>query len=76
MTDAAISDAILEYLAEHPRAADTLDGIAEWWMARQQVRINVTALARVLADMTTRGLLEMTGPADAPRYRLAHRRLE
>jgi hypothetical protein len=29
---------ILAYLAEHPQAMDTIEGIAEWWVRRQEVR--------------------------------------
>jgi len=28
----AVRDGILEYLARHPDASDTLDGIAGWWL--------------------------------------------
>jgi hypothetical protein len=70
-SDADISKLICEYLAERPLAMDNLEGIAEWWLTRQQIRVNVTTLARVVAEMMRAGVLEQLGPADAPRYRLA-----
>ncbi len=41
-----------------PRSAnmDTLEGIAEWWIARQQIRVDVEILARALRRLTERGL--------------------
>jgi hypothetical protein len=49
---------VLAYLAEHPQATDTLDGIAEWWVMREQVRIDVNLLEQVLHSLTEQGLLE------------------
>lgn len=33
---AAIAEAILAYLRENPRAADTLEGICQWWFGRDR----------------------------------------
>jgi Fe2+ or Zn2+ uptake regulation protein len=65
-----LSSAILRYLAENPRAMDTLEGIAEWWIARQQIRVEVSTLVRVLNRLTERGLLEVTGTGGYARYSL------
>ena len=65
-----LSSAILRYLAENPRAMDTLEGIAEWWIARQQIRVEVSTLVRVLNRLTERGLLEVTGTGEYARYSL------
>ena len=62
--------AVLQYLAENPRAMDTLEGIAEWWIARQQIRVEVATLARVLNRLTERGLLDVTGSGEYARYSL------
>jgi hypothetical protein len=32
----AIADAVLSYLRENPRAADTLEGISQWWLGRDR----------------------------------------
>jgi hypothetical protein len=68
--EAELAEAILEYLSEYPHAMDTLEGIAEWWVMREQVRVEVDALVRVLQQLTKDGLLEEIGPDDNPRYRL------
>ena len=49
---------------------DTLEGIAEWWLMRQRIRVDVAMLARVIRRLTERGALEELGPPDDPRYRL------
>ncbi len=49
---------VLDYLSEHPQATDTLEGIAEWWVMREQVRMDVKLLERVLHRLTKQGFLE------------------
>jgi hypothetical protein len=66
-----IRRAILEYLAEHPRAMDTLEGIAAWWLMRERVRAEVTMLTRVVRSLVAEGLLEEVGPGPNVRYRRA-----
>jgi hypothetical protein len=63
-------EAILRYLEEHPRASDTLEGIAEWWIMRHQVRVEVNTLMKILRQLTERELLEKTGVGETARYRL------
>jgi hypothetical protein len=71
-----LTSAVLGYLAENPRAMDTLEGIAEWWITRQLIRVEVTTLARVLRRLTERGLLEVTGTGEYARYSLKRERHE
>ena len=66
----ALSELVLGYLEEHPRAMETLDGIAEWWIERRRIRVDVEALSRALTDLTERGVLEVIGTGQARRYRL------
>jgi hypothetical protein len=68
-----MADAIVGYLVEHPHASDTLRGIAEWWIIRQQVRTEVNTLKKVLRQLTESGVLEEIGEGDIPRYRLKAR---
>lgn len=65
-----VAEAVLGYLAEHPDSSDTLEGIAEWWIMRQQVRVDVTTLAKVLRQLAESCLLEKIEEGDNPRYRL------
>ena len=61
---------VLGYRAEHPDAWDTLEGIAEWWIMRQQTRVEVTTLAKVLSRLTESSLLEKIEEGGTQRYRL------
>ncbi len=65
-----VAEAILGYIAEHPHAMDTVEGIAEWWLTRQAIRVNVVLLTRVLHRLTESGLLEEIGSGEHRRYRL------
>ena len=49
---------------------DTVEGIAEWWIGRAQLRTDVTLLADVLDQLTRHGVLEQVGEGDRRRYRL------
>jgi Fe2+ or Zn2+ uptake regulation protein len=71
-----LAEAILEYLAEHPRASDTLEGIAEWWIMRQQIRVEVTSVAKVLRQLTESGLLEEFDEGEKPRRRYRLKAME
>jgi hypothetical protein len=66
--DAELTEAILGYLEEHPHAMDTVEGIAEWWLMRQQIRVHAITLMRVLHRMTERGLLDEIGTGEQRRY--------
>jgi len=70
--DAELAAAVMKYLAEHPKAVDTLEGIAEWWVMRQQARVDLDSLGRVLRLLAAQGLVEVDGEGDEARYRLKH----
>jgi hypothetical protein len=57
--DDEVAAAILGYLEEHPHGMDTPEGIAEWWPSRQQIRVDVATVTRVLQGLTERGELEV-----------------
>jgi hypothetical protein len=57
-SDAHVKSLVLGYLDDHPTAMDTLDGIAEWWVLRQQIDIEVRRVARALAALVSDGLIE------------------
>jgi hypothetical protein len=56
--DANLRSLVLAYLDDHPTAMDTIDGIAEWWVLRQQIDIEVRRVSRVLALLVADGVLE------------------
>jgi Fe2+ or Zn2+ uptake regulation protein len=71
--DSVLRQAILKYLEEHPDAIDAVAGIAEWWIARSQIRVEVEALRRVLKELTESGVLKEMRVTGETYYRLARR---
>ena len=52
-----VEAAVLAYLREHPGAADTLEGIVEWWLPLQRYEIERARIREALADLVARGAL-------------------
>ena len=50
----ALGELVLGYLDEHLHAMETLEGVAEWWIERRRIRVNVEALSRALTHLTRR----------------------
>jgi len=55
---ARLSDEILRYLRAHPQAADTVDGIVEWWLPRQRYDEAVDQVQLVLDELVARRLVD------------------
>lgn len=60
---------VLAYLDDHPTAMDTIDGIAEWWILRQQIDIEVRRVSKVLALLVKEGVLEEVNQSGVRFYR-------
>lgn len=70
-------DLIDRYLANHPNASDTLDGIADWWIARQCYEEARLVAEDAVREALRRGLIVQTqGPEGATRYERAPNGLE
>jgi Fic family protein len=69
-SDEEVAQLILAYLAEHPQAMDTAEGVADWWLMREQVRVSTATVTRALRRLVERGLLEEFGEGEQRRYRL------
>jgi hypothetical protein len=52
-----VSLKILRYLEQNPNAADTLDGILEWWLPRQSLYEQEKAVEQALDSLVERKLL-------------------
>lgn len=65
--------ALRHYLAEHPEAMDTTEGIAEWWLTRQRIVVDLEALDRTLRRLIRAGVLEKIGSGAEARFRLKDR---
>jgi hypothetical protein len=71
--DPAMEEAILAYLREHPGAMDSLDAIAEWWVMRRVVRVEVEAVERALKGLVREALVDVVTAGGQPHYRLRSR---
>lgn len=54
---ARITRRVLEYLAERQDAQDTLEGIVEWWLVKQQLVEQTAAVREALDELVSDGLL-------------------
>ena len=66
----AVAEEIRSYLREHPLAADTLEGIQRWWIARQRYDESLKRLQRALEQLAAEGAVEKVQVAGRVVYRL------
>jgi hypothetical protein len=65
-----LADEILRYLASHPGAEDTAEGIAGWWAISQRAASSRRAVEAALNDLARAGrLIVSTGADGRCRYR-------
>ena len=68
---------ILRYLDQNPNAADTVEGILEWWLPKQSIYEEEKVVKRTLDEMVKRNLILATRSSDARRhYRLNTERIQ
>lgn len=51
----AIAEELRHYIKTHPRAADSLEGVAKWWLARQRYEQAVEKVERALDYLVAQG---------------------
>ncbi|MHC4271616.1 MAG: hypothetical protein ACYST2_04810 [Planctomycetota bacterium] len=49
---------ILNYLFDRPTAKDTFQGIAHWWVSKQQITHDVKRVSKALAILVDNGLVK------------------
>jgi hypothetical protein len=68
---------ILAYVAEHPDAQDTAEGIVEWWLIGRVAKPNMALVEEALAELTALGLILARRSEDARAlYKANPRKLE
>jgi len=48
---------IMGYMAEHPEAQDTLDGILHWWLLEREIKFQIEKVKEALSELVQRGLI-------------------
>lgn len=67
-----VAETILRYVAAHPEACDSLEGICDWWLARQRRDDATREVAAALQYLVACGQIEAaTGPGGRTVYRAA-----
>jgi hypothetical protein len=62
---------ILAYLADHPDARDTLEGIVHWWLLEREIKYQLALVKEAVQELMDRGLLlEERIPGSKPGYRI------
>jgi hypothetical protein len=67
---------ILRYLSEHPNAADTADGVLEWWLLKQSIFDEERVVEKALAGLVEQKLIFKVEAADRRYYHLNAERIE
>lgn len=52
-----VAERIRRYLRAHPEAKDTLEGIAEWWLAQDRITHAVEQVSEAVALLVEKGYL-------------------
>ena len=64
--------AIERYVAQHPAAADSAEGIAQWWLPAMGIDASMDEVTQALEILVDRGVLERTPlPGGQAIYRAA-----
>jgi Fe2+ or Zn2+ uptake regulation protein len=56
----AIAQEISAYLKAHPEAADSLEGVARWWLARQHYEQAINKVKKALEYLVAEGVVTRT----------------
>jgi hypothetical protein len=68
------ADTIRQYLSEHPDAADTLEGVVNWWLLRQRYEKTVAMASQALELLVQQGdLIKINHRGGPTIYKLRER---
>lgn len=72
-TVARVRRVILEYLRDHANAADTREGITEWWLPIEQRAVDRAVVEQALEALVAEGQVEVAQLVDGTvLYRKGH----
>ena len=70
-----LTQQILAYLADHPKAQDTVEGILHWWLLEQQIKNLEVQVEKALAELVAnKVVLERRGSDGRIHYRINRRK--
>ena len=52
-----IASEILKYLADHPNATDTLNGVVQWWFPERTIRFQLDQVKQALDELVAKGMV-------------------
>ena len=55
-----VADEIIRYLNAHANAADTLEGVAQWWISSQRIEESREQVQKALDYLCEKGLVKLT----------------
>ena len=55
-----VADEIIRYLDAHENAADTLEGVAQWWISRQRIQEALEQVQKALDFLCEEGIVKAT----------------
>lgn len=65
MQESGVAFDILAYLADHPDAQDTLDGIVEWWLLERKIGRQIASVKESLTWLVKEELVLASQGKDA-----------
>ncbi len=63
-----IAREILSYLSDHPDAADTIDGIIQWWLLETKIEFQRKLVIDALERLVRGGLVSVEQRENAEKY--------
>ena len=67
--DVTVMRQVLSYFVRHPRAVDSLEGVARWRLLDEVIHVRVEETRRALDALVARGILRQTdGPGLQPGF--------
>lgn len=71
-----VAHEIEQFLETHPDAADSLEGIATWWLSRQRIHSELAVVRAALDVLARSGVVTaaQTQSGQGAVYRLSHKR--
>jgi hypothetical protein len=62
---------VLSYLAENPKAEDSLEGVLQWWLLQQRIEFEMNRVKQALEELAIRNfVIEVKGPDNRIFYRI------